>query len=268
MHHTSDRRRRLLGVGVSLTLHGLAFWGLDRLPQVKLEPIRVATVDFEVVQEKPKPPPAPKPLDPAPGPAPEAETTPERPAPTQPTAYRPPQPGAAAASPDQAQADAKPAGPIDLGTLSASDLGAPDGEGVAVGVPGSGGRRGEGLPRGIKRARKAPPRQVPQGPPAPSYVAAKDLQRAPRAPGLDGTLARFYPPAARAAGISGEARVRIAIEPTGRARVLGVLAESYAGFGSACQRTVQGSHWSAPLDKDGRAVATTLVYRCRFRVDR
>lgn len=263
MHHTSERRRRLFGVGLSVAVHALAFWSLDRMPPPKLEPIRVATVDFEVVKEPAWPPPpepkvVPKPAQP--------EELPTEAAPTQPTAYRPQQPS----SPEQRSAPANPdepaPGPIDLGTLSASDLGAADGDGVAVGLPGGGGGAPRTRPRGNVEVPKTPPPPKPPAPP--SYVSAKDLQRPPRAPGLDGTLARYYPPAARAAGISGEAKVRVAIDAQGVARVLGILGESYAGFGSACQRTVQGSRWSAPVDKDGRAVATTLVYRCRFRVDR
>lgn len=267
MHHTSERRRKVFGIGLSMAVHGLAFWGLERLPEVELEPIRVATVDFDVVRESAKPPQKPEPDPPKPEPEPPNDSNAEQPAPTQPTAHHAP----AAASPrtttEPRASDDLPPGPIDLGTLTASDLGAPGGDGVPVGTPGGGGGGRLRVPPGIKRPEPQSPR-APVRPAAPSYVAAKDLQRPPRAPGLDGTLARYYPPSARAAGISGEARVRVAVDASGQARVLGILAESYAGFGSACQRTVQGSRWSAPLDKDGRAVATTLIYRCRFRVDR
>ncbi|MCA9642636.1 MAG: energy transducer TonB, partial [Myxococcales bacterium] len=239
MHHSSERRRRLLGVGLSVAFHGLAFWSLDRMPVSVLEPIRVATVDFEV--EATKPPPDPKPPEPK-EPEPPAPEEPSDQAPTQPTAYHPVTPGSPRAVANQAEPQSEqPAGPIDLGTLSASDLGAADGDGVAVGVPGTGGGGRGPLPRGNTKPKPSskPARHAP--PPAPSYVAAKDLARPPRAPGLDGTLARYYPPAARAAGISGQATVRVAIDARGTARVVGILAESYAGFGSACQRTVQGS---------------------------
>ncbi|MGE0322719.1 MAG: TonB family protein [Polyangiaceae bacterium] len=264
MHLSSERRRRLFGVGLSVAIHGLAFWSLDRIPVSKLEPIRVATVDFEVVAAKP--PPEPKQPEPK-QPEPKQPEEPSEQAPTQPTAYHPSPAGSPRRSQDDRAPQAeRPAGPIDLGTLSASDLGAGEGDGVAVGIPGTG-SAGSKTPRGNIRPR-ASSKPARPAPASPSYVAAKDLARPPRAPGLDGTLARYYPAAARAAGISGQASVRVAIDAQGTARVLGVLGESYAGFGSACQRTVQGSRWSAPVDKDGRAVSTTLVYRCRFRVDR
>jgi hypothetical protein len=38
-------------------------------------------------------------------------------------------------------------------------------------------------------------------------------------------------------------------------------------FGSACRHAVLGSHWSAPGDENGNAVATEIVYTCHFEVD-
>jgi hypothetical protein len=44
------------------------------------------------------------------------------------------------------------------------------------------------------------------------------------------------------------------------------VSETYDGFGSACERTVRAGRWEAPLDREGRAVATEITYVCRFEV--
>jgi protein TonB len=79
-------------------------------------------------------------------------------------------------------------------------------------------------------------------------------------------LRAFYPAAARARGLGGSATVRARIEPDGHVRRVDLVAESFEGFGEACRRTLQGSSWSAPRDRDGRAVATYVRYTCRFVV--
>jgi hypothetical protein len=47
-----------------------------------------------------------------------------------------------------------------------------------------------------------------------------------------------------------------------------VVSESAPGFADACRKTLLGSRWSEPLDREGRAVSTRLTYRCRFEVER
>jgi hypothetical protein len=37
--------------------------------------------------------------------------------------------------------------------------------------------------------------------------------------------------------------------------------------GAACETTLRGSAWSAPLDREGRAVSTVINYTCRFDVE-
>ena len=117
MHHTSERRRKVFGIGLSLVVHGLAFWSLARLPEVNLEPIHVATVDFDVVREPAKPPPEPEADSPQPQPEPTHDPSTEQPAPTRPTAYHPPTATSPQPTTEAHASDEPPAGPIDLGTL-------------------------------------------------------------------------------------------------------------------------------------------------------
>jgi hypothetical protein len=60
--------------------------------------------------------------------------------------------------------------------------------------------------------------------------------------------------------------VRVRIAADGRATVVAVLEATDAAFGEACQRTVRGSRWAAPLDAHGQPVATELTYSCAFEV--
>jgi hypothetical protein len=61
--------------------------------------------------------------------------------------------------------------------------------------------------------------------------------------------------------------LRARIDADGVIRNARVRSESSAGFGSACRRTLLGSRWSAPRDKNGSAVATEIVYTCHFEID-
>jgi hypothetical protein len=92
------------------------------------------------------------------------------------------------------------------------------------------------------------------------------LSRPPAPPDLNGELERHYPPAARRQGTAGQAVMKARITPDGHARDLVVVSESAPGFGDACRATLRESIWSAPLDKDGQAVATFVTYTCRFEV--
>jgi TonB family protein len=97
-------------------------------------------------------------------------------------------------------------------------------------------------------------------------VAAGELSRPPRAPGLNGDLERNYPAEARRSGVGGTAVIRISILPDGRVGSIRRVSESYPGFGEACERTVRGSRWSPPLDARGEPVATEVNYTCRFEI--
>lgn len=97
-------------------------------------------------------------------------------------------------------------------------------------------------------------------------VGAGDLSRAPAAPDLSEALARAYPPEARNRGIEGKAVIRARITPEGRVAELTLISETAPGFGAACQKTLRGSSWSPPLDRDARPVSTFINYTCRFDV--
>jgi TonB family protein len=101
---------------------------------------------------------------------------------------------------------------------------------------------------------------------APPVVALASLSRPPAPPDLNGALERHYPEAARRQGTAGQAVLKARIAADGRVHDLVVVSQSAPGFGDACRATLRDSVWSAPLDKDGRAVATFVTYTCRFEV--
>ena len=100
----------------------------------------------------------------------------------------------------------------------------------------------------------------------PAVVAAADLSRPPVAPDLTAALARHYPPDARAKGLAGKAVLRVRIQPDGHVGDTKLESETAPGFGAACQATLRGAPWSAPVDRQGRSVATYVKYTCRFEV--
>jgi protein TonB len=114
-------------------------------------------------------------------------------------------------------------------------------------------------PPEVERPRAARPRQ-------PAVVPPSNLSERLRPPALDSELQRSYPADARQRGIGGSAVVRARIGPDGTARSLQVLSESFPGFGAACQKTLTGSRWSVPRDRNGHAVTTEIRYTCRFVV--
>jgi TonB family protein len=79
-------------------------------------------------------------------------------------------------------------------------------------------------------------------------------------------LERFYPAEARRKGLEGKAVVRARVAPDGALQNLALVSETAPGFGEACRQTLQGSRWTAPVDKEGKAVSTIINYTCRFEV--
>jgi hypothetical protein len=61
--------------------------------------------------------------------------------------------------------------------------------------------------------------------------------------------------------------VRVVIEPRGRVGEIAIVSESAVGFAEACRKTLLGSRWSEPLDREGRPASTRLTYRCRFQIE-
>jgi len=213
---------------------------------------RVHTVVLPPVELMDVPPPLPPPPPP--------EPTPEEPA-------RAPAPVAAAPTRSAARTaqDSKPAPPDAPPEPKLSDDGPIDftatpmalaGTGVAVRAP-SGGGGGTG-PAAGPPSRPRPSAEV--------VVPVASLSRPPRAPGLDAVLERNYPVEARRAGISGKAVLRVRILHDGRVTSVVTLSESSGGFGAACERTVRAAPWEAPIDREGRAVATEITYVCQFEV--
>jgi periplasmic protein TonB len=106
----------------------------------------------------------------------------------------------------------------------------------------------------------------PKSAPGVPLVALADLSEKPRPPSLGSALREHYPLDARQRGVGGTATVKARIEPDGRIRKVELVTETFPGFGDACRRTLTGSHWSAPRDREGRAVSTVIRYTCRFVV--
>ncbi len=212
-----------------------------------------SSVAFEVVAPPPRPVPAP---------LPRALPEPAVPAPVRPVAAPPPLRAVPARAPEVETSAPEPARVVDLtGVTLASDDGA-----FSIAAGNGEARRGPLNARRVA-SRARPPAPARPRPKAPPLVPPGDLSARPVAPRLDGALRASYPPAARAQGIGGSATVRVRISSAGIAGVVRVLSETHAGFGQACRRTVSGSRWSPPRDAAGRAVATEIVYRCRFVVD-
>jgi protein TonB len=161
--------------------------------------------------------------------------------------------------------------PVDLSGVTLTNV---DGEGGFAMPTGDGSERSGPLgplATGSKSVASAsspgPPAPVRTERAPPELVASKDLSERPAPPSLDAALRSLYPDEARRRAISGTASLRVRIGSDGRVREATVLSESFAGFGSACQKAVLGSHWSPPRDRDGRAVQTEVRYTCRFVVD-
>ncbi|MCA9603836.1 MAG: TonB family protein [Myxococcales bacterium] len=128
-----------------------------------------------------------------------------------------------------------------------------------VGPPGvPTGRRVEGVPGGVVG-----------GTGSARISGLGDLKRRPSPPrGLDELLKRNYPRAARAQGIEGTARVRVRLDPDGKATILGTLSESYPGFGEACRQTLlDARRWEPGIGPDGKPTATEFPFSCRFEVE-
>jgi periplasmic protein TonB len=243
----------LLAFCISAFVHGVAYASLSAEKRARSRPSEVSEMSFE--------------LPPLATAAPEPEATS---AAAEPVAARPTFAPRALPLSQPSKPTAPPPGPAPLSApaldLSGVTLTNDTGAGFAVPV-GNGnallGPIGLGGPR--DRAVAAP--AAPPTPKPPALVAASDLSEHPRPPSLTGLLRANYPEEARQRGLRGSARVRARIDADGVIRGARLLTESSTGFGAACRRTVLGSQWSAPRDKNGGAVATEIVYTCHFEVD-
>jgi protein TonB len=237
----------LFALAGSFALHGAAYAALppSSIAELALGPSEVT------VQIPPPRPPAPR--------APEPEAPKPEPAPAPPPKAPP------ALSPPPAVVPAPAPAPEPTGLAGVTLEG--EGEGGFAAPAGD----GTSLDPSRFAPAPAPPAAVEKPPPAPrapALVAAAKLSSRPQPPPLDAALRRHYPAQARRQGVGGSASVRARIEPDGRVLKVSVIVESFAGFGEACRRTLAGSRWSAPRDREGRAVATEIRYTCRFVVAR
>jgi len=240
----------------SVGVHGVAYAALSVERRPPLAANEVSQMNFELPPlPTPEPEPPAEPPTPASVPAPpRAAVTARAPTPSHPTKD----------APVTTNATASPTPALDLsGVTLTNDSGAgfamPVGNGSALHGPIGPGKGSTGV--GSAPAAMA---TVPKGP---ALVDARDLSERPQPPSLTGLLRQNYPEEARQRGLRGQASLRARIDADGVIRSARMLSESAAGFGAACRRTVVGSRWSAPRDKNGSAVATEIVYTCHFEVD-
>jgi protein TonB len=236
---------------LSLLAHGFAYASLGLAPSPPLEP-PPTRVSFRVHDAAPKPPPT-------------AATPPPKPPGVEPARAKP----KAKSRPNVTPMPAAPAREVvDLrGVTLTNDSGASAwrsavGDGSALQGPLGpvGGATAPGAPVASETPVTARAAETP-------VVAVADLSSRPVAPELGADLRAHYPADARQRGIGGSGSVELRIEPDGRVRSVSVQGETFPGFGEACKRTLLGSRWSAPRDKQGHPVATRVRYTCRFVVD-
>jgi protein TonB len=244
---TGGKRLLALLVVVSVGAHAALFSTLGRGAGSAnaARKRRPAQVTMEIAPPKQAPPPVEK------APAPPPKSVAHRIAVRAPTPAEAPPPPAAP----------PPETPADFSGVTLTNDGAGPGWASAVG-------NGSSMhgPIGRPGARVAP--RASQGAPSegPPLVELASLSRSPAPPDLGDVLERHYPQAARRQGLAGQAVLKARITPEGRARDLILVSQSTNGFGDACRATLRDSIWTAPLDREGRPVATVVTYTCRFEV--
>jgi TonB family protein len=242
--------------GASLGLHAVGFAKLNHMSGPVMAKAQSKPAFMEMTSVPKPPTPKAEPARPADKPAPRAARRLASVAPQQvaPAAVRP-----AAAPPPAAETIA------DFSGTTLTNDGAGAGWASATG---NGGHMAGPIGRpGARVTGRHVESSAPALRPAPpAVVAVADLSRRPEAPRLEEALERNYPVEARQNGLSGRAVVRARITPEGEVRDILVQSESNAGFGRACRDTLAGSHWTPPLDREGRPVATIINYTCRFEV--
>jgi len=243
----------------SVGAHGMTYASLSTPPRKPFRPSAPSEMNFEL---PPLPTAAAEPqLQP---PSPARDPAPSRTVPA--TRTLAPSAKLTAATPARPAPEPQPARPA----LDLSGVTLTNDTGTGFAVPTGDGSALHG-PIGLGANRDRPVAASPSAPGAhqpPALVDASDLSEHPKPPfALASLLRENYPEEARQRGLRGSASLRARIAADGVIRAARLLSESSAGFGAACQRTVLGSRWSAPRDKNGRAVATEIVYTCHFEVD-
>lgn len=261
MWHEPTSPTFLVLIGASLLTHVASLALLpsahSAVPEPPAPPMLVA---FAAAPPPPPPPPVVAPPPPPPPVVAAARPVARAPRP----AARPIVAPAVEPAPTPRPADAEP--PADFSGVTLTNEGAGWSTPVGDGSPLTGPIAAPGPAR--RPAGHGTATATASAPATDRVVALGDLSRPPRAPDLDDRLALNYPRDARLAGLGGSAVVRARILVDGRVGPTRVVAESGPGFGVACQRTLAGSRWRPPLDRDARPVATDLSYTCTFAVER
>lgn len=254
---------RVFGVaGVSVGAHMALLGALGFMPTHVIEERKEVTMEIAEPEPPPPPPPPaaaeePKPPEPEPAPKPKAA----------------PKPAAAPKVAPEAppQSDPKPAAeaPVDLtGVTLTGDDGASWSSVVGNGDAIQGPAARIGKVTGRDRAGSSDGVVGGRGK-GPALVGEESLSRKPVAPvGLDALLEQYFPPRARAQGVSGSARVRVRILADGSVGPMTVLRETGGGFdfGTSCMKALKQKRWQPPLDKRGQPVATEINFNCEFDV--
>jgi len=253
---------RVIGVaGVSIGTHMALLGILGFMPAQVVEERK--EVEMEITEPEPPPPPPPAAEEPKPEPEPEPE-------PPKPKAAPKPAAAPKAAPEPPPQSEPKPAAeaPVDLtGVTLTGDDGASWSSVIGNGEAIQGPAARIAKVTGRDRAGASDGAVGAQGK-GPALVGEASLSRKPVPPdGMDALLEQYFPPRARAQGVSGTALLRVRILADGRVSDMQTIRETGDyGFGSACMKALKQKRWQPPLDKQGQPVATEIRYSCEFEV--
>jgi periplasmic protein TonB len=243
-----------LSLGGSALTHGVLGWQLSNAPLSRHAPPDRDTFEVRMVT---LPPPEPEPVRAPEPPPPEPPPPPKVKPPPKPKTPPPPAP--------QLPAAQEPA-PLPEPTTAPPALLAESGFAMGSIVQRAGASIGAlATASPLPPPPPAPAAERPRGAP---LAKLSDLSRKPRAPSLDAALRQNYPVEQRRRGTEGQAEVRVIIDRLGRVGEVAIVSESAAGFADACRKTLLGSRWSEPLDREGQPVSTRLTYRCRFEIEK
>jgi periplasmic protein TonB len=253
--------RAAFAVVSSLLVHAGLALAVRFRPMLSREQPELRRLEVRVVELPPEPKPLPETAPTPPEPA-RVEQVAPKPKPTPPKPAEPPPPRSAEVeAPPVNEPEPPPDVPAPLALLDSSI------PAVANGLATS---TASDVRGGISGGARAPARTLPPASAlaAPAFAPLADLSRKPRPPSLDALLRQHYPERLRRLGVDGQAMVRAYVTARGHVARVDVVSESAAGFADACKRTLLGSEWTEPLDRNGNRVATQLTYRCRFQIER
>ncbi len=236
-----DRVASAAGVALSVALHGALLLGLRAVRPAAAE--RGRAVEVEIV-ERPAPPP-PQPPPPRPAPQKVAATRPRPP--LRPLAPPPPNQAPPPDAPPPARAPVR-VGVALSATATAGGIAAPVGNTLYGKAP-----EVAPDPTEVKPYR------------ADRYLPPTEVSVAPRPVSCEVPPAE-YPAEARAAGLTGDVRVRLLVDEEGRVRQAKALADPGQGLAAAAESAARRHCRFRPALKDGQPVATEIVFTFRFEL--